>query len=151
MTPAERVVARFLEARKYTRPKNMIPVYNQDTERIVYVLPETLKDDSATYKKVPDSQLNTEGKPAPMRRPGQPHLPRKPKKPHKPEIPRDPPPAPIHPPIIRKPRLPPKEPKPVKLVKPPKVPEPSPPPKYKRVKKYLFAARVVEKFLATSP
>lgn len=146
-----RIVARFKEA--YKRPTNMVPVYNKDTERVVYVLPETLKDEAALYEKIPPSKLNTEGKPAPRRHPGQPHLPKKPKKPHKPEVPREPPPAPLHPPIPPKLRLPPKEPKPVKPVKPPKVPEPSPPQRYKKLKRYMYASekivlRVVQKFIA---
>ena len=151
MDLVHRVIARFLEG-KYTRPKNLVPAYNADKERIVYVLPETLKEDSSTYQKLPPSKLDTEKKPAPMQHPGQPHLPKKPKKPHKPEIPREPPPAPIHPPIPPKRRLPPKQPKPVKVLIPPKVPQPSPPPKYKKVDRYLFAEasmaqRVVEKYL----
>jgi hypothetical protein len=151
MDLVHRVIARFLEG-KYTRPKNMIPVYNTDKERIVYVLPETLQEEAGVYQKIPPSKLNTEGKPAPHRHPGQPHLPRKPKKPHKPEIVREPPPAPLHPPIPPKHVLPPKKPKPVKHVKPPKVPVPSPPQKYRKVKRYLYAddplaLRVVEKYL----
>lgn len=149
-----RVVERFLQARKYTNPTTEVPVFNTDTERVVYVLPETLKEEPGKYKKVPPSKLDTQGKPAP-RRPGQPHMPQKPKKPHQPEIPRDPPPAPIHPPVPPKKRLPPKQPKPVPELKPPKVPEPSPPHRWKKVKRILYAddplKRVVEKYLDQLP
>lgn len=149
---AERVAERW--ARKYTRPKNMVPVENKDTERIVYVLPETVLEEGGKYQKVPESKLDTSGKPAPLLHPGQPHLPQKPRKPHKPEIPRDPPPAPIHPPIPRKRVLPPKRPKPVKVVPPPKVPEPSKPKRWEKVKRFLQAydhdpmiSRVIERWL----
>ena len=145
---AYRVATRFDAA--YKRPTNMVPVENQDSERIVYVLPETLKEQPGEYKKIPESQLDTNGQPSHPRHPGQPELPRKPKKPHKPEIPRDPPPAPIHPPIPPKTVLPPKRPKPVKRVKPVKVPEPSPRPKWEKRKRFLHptaAERVAARFL----
>ena len=77
MSLADRVLSRYLEARRYTRPDNMVPVYNTDKERIVYVLPETIQEESGTYKRVPPSKLDTEGKPAPQRHPGQPRLPKK--------------------------------------------------------------------------
>lgn len=146
---SQRVVARYLGA--YKRPENMIPVENQDSERVVYVLPETLKEEPGKYKKVPESRLDTTGKPSHSRRPGQPRLPQKPRKPRKPEIPRDPPPAPIHPPVPPKPTLPAKRPKPVPHLKPPKVPEPSPKPKYEKRKRFLYptaSERIVEKYLA---
>jgi len=117
----------------------MVPVVKQDTGNIVYVLPETLKKEPGKYKRVPDSQLDSEDTPAPRRHPGQPRLPKKPKKPHKPEILRDPPPARIHPPIPPKAPLPAKRPRPVKPVKAPKVPEPSPQREFKKVKRYLAA------------
>lgn len=146
-----RIVARHLQGRKYTRPKNMVPVEDKETERTVYVLPETLQEEGGKYEKIPPSQLNTEGQPAPERRPGQPHLPRKPKKPHRPDITRDPPPAPVHPPIPPKERLPPKKPKPVPPLKPPKVPKPSEPQRWEREERYLHATeqnlRVVQKYL----
>ena len=93
---ARRVLARFLGAYKKRDP-NLVPVENTETERTVYVKPETLKAKPGKFKKVPESELNSEGKGAEPFHSGQPHLPRKPKKPHKPEIPREPPPAPIHP------------------------------------------------------
>jgi hypothetical protein len=146
---AERVLARYLAAYKKRDP-NLVPVENTKTERTVYVLPETLKEEPGRFKKIPESELDSDGNEAPMFHPGQPRLPKKPQKPRKPEIPRDPPPAPIHPPKPPKPNLPPKKPRPVKPVKPPKVPEPSPKPKYERREKYLYPgleARVVEKYL----
>lgn len=147
---ADKVAERW--AREYKRPDNMVPVKNKDTDRTVYVLPETIQEEGGLYQKIPESKLDTTGQPAPLLHPGQPHLPAKPKKPHKPEIPRDPPPAPIHPPVPRKHLLPPKRPKPVKPVSPPKVPEPSKPHRWKRVKQDLYASdplalRVVERWL----
>jgi hypothetical protein len=150
---ARRVAERFEEA--YDRPKNMVPVWNKDKERTVYVLPDTLKEEGGTYERLPANQLDSHGKPAPIYHPGQPQLPRKPKKPHKPHIYRTPPPAPIHPPIppIDRERLPPRKPRPVKPVKPPKVPRPPKPQKHKVVRKYLKADNaspetVLRKFLA---
>lgn len=159
---AERVVERFL-VEAYKRPKNMVPVWNKVKERTVYILPETMKEEGGIYEKLPDNELNSEGKPTVLRHPGQPHLPKKPKKPHKPPIKRKPVPAPPHPPLPpdkRKP-LPPKKPKPVphNYVKPPKVPHPPNIEDYKRVRRYLkaedldqeyfddMADRVLQKFL----
>jgi len=151
METARRVLARFLGAYKKRGP-DLVPVENTETERTVYVKPETLKKQPDRFKKIPESEMNTEGKPAEPFHSGQPHLPRKPRKPHKPEISRDPPPAPIHPPLPPKGELPPKKPKPVKPVKPPKVPKPPEKPEYERVEKYLrpgVEARVVEKYLTS--
>ncbi len=156
MSPEEqlvrRVAERFMEA--YKRPKNMVPVWNKVKERTVYVLPETMKEEGGIYEKLDPDDQNSEGKPAPLRHPGQPHLPRKPKKPHKPEINRKPLPAPLHPPLHPSDRknLPPKKPKPVPLVKPPKVPQPPKHQDFRKVKRYLHAddassERVVQKFL----
>ena len=149
---ARRVLARYLAAYKKRGP-GLVPVKNQETDRTVYVKPETLKDESGQFRKVPESQLDTTGKPSHPRHPGQPKLPAKPRKPHKPDISRDPPPAPIHPPVPPEPVLPPKKPKPVKPVPAPKVPGPDSPNEYKRVWKYMrptAAHRVLERFLTTS-
>lgn len=150
----DELVARVRDrwARRYTPPKETVPVYNHDG-KAVYVTPETLKKEPGKFRKIPDSELNDDGHLGNPRHPGQQHLPRKPKKPHKPEIERKPPPAPIHPPIPRRRPLPPKRPKPVPLVKPPKVPEPSPAREYKKVKRFLAnVQRVADRFLeAGSP
>lgn len=109
---ARRVVARYLEA------TNEVPVRNKDTGRIVYVTPETLREDGSRFESVSHDDLKPEhqrGKPTP---------PRKPKKPKRPHKPRDPIPIPKP---YAKPPLPPKIPKPVKrvpLVKPVPVVEP---------------------------
>lgn len=150
------VVARFLAS--YKRPDNMIPVWNRETERTVYVLPETLKEESGTYEKLDPDDLNSEGMPSFLRHPGQPQLPRKPKKPHKPKIPRKPLPAPLLPPMHPSDRknLPPRKPTLVKKVKPPKVPHMPNIEEYRRKKRYVqpvqasdnaTAERVVQKFL----
>lgn len=137
MDLVHRVAARFIEALRVAATTE-IPVINMDSERVVYVLPETLKQQPSDYKKLPPSKLDTEGKPAP-RRPGQPHMPEKPRKPYRPEIPREPPPARVHPPMPPKPRLPPKQPKPVPPLKPPKVPQPSAAREFKKVKRFLYS------------
>ncbi len=149
---ARRVAERFLEG--YKRPKNMVPVWNKDTERTVYVLPETLESEGGKYERLPADELDSQGKPTFLRHPGQPHLPRKPKKPHKPPIPRKPLPAPPHPPLHPSDRknLPPRKPKPVPKVKPPKVPQPPKHQDFRRVRRYLYAddanpERVLQKFL----
>jgi hypothetical protein len=153
MSLTERVVRRFLEA--YKRPDNMVPVWNTEKERTVYVLPETLKEEGGKYEKLDPDDTNSQGKPTYLRHPGQPQLPRKPKKPRKAPIERKPIPAPPHPPLHPSERknLPPRKPTPVKPVKPPKVPEPPKHQDFKKVKRYLKAddelsASVVQKFLA---
>lgn len=92
----ERVVARHLEARKH---KPLEPAINKKKDRVVYVLPETLKKDVSTYEAYPKDEkdhIKNRGKPQ------RPARPRKPKRPHKPEIPRAVEPAPLRPP--RKPQ-----------------------------------------------
>ena len=153
---ARRVAERFEEA--YDRPKNMVPVWNKDKERTVYVLPDTLKEEGGTYEKLNPDDLNSQGKPTYLRHPGQPQLPRKPKKPHKPKIPRKPLPAPLHPPIHPSDRknLPPRKPTRVKPVKPPKVPHVPNWEEFRRRKRYVqpvqaddaSAETVRRKFLA---
>lgn len=110
---ARRIVARYLEA------VQEIPVRNKETGRIVYVLPETLRDEPSRFQRISPAELELDER---QGRPAQPEKPRKPRKPHKP---RDP--IPIPPPYP-KPPLPPKLPKPPKRVKPVKpVPVPVPP------------------------
>jgi len=120
-----------------------IPVKNKDTDRTVYVLPETLKEHPGRFQKVPPDKA---GDP---RWRGKPKPPARPRKPEKPEVPRDPPPAPIRPPIKKKP---------VKLMKPVtevpevspmKVPEPSPPRRWKKLKRLQASEAVVERYLAS--
>lgn len=162
MTPEEellvaRVAERFL-LEAYKRPQNMVPVWNKEKERTVYVLPETMKEEGGVYEGLDEDELNSQGKPTFLRHPGQPQLPRKPKKPHKPKINRKPLPAPLHPPVhpSDRPNLPPRKPSRVKKVKPPKVPHPPKPEDFKRKKKYVSPRqaddaspeRVVQKFLA---
>jgi hypothetical protein len=150
-----RVAERF-RVEAYKRPKNMVPVWNKDKERTVYVLPETMKEEGGKYEKLPDNELDSQGKPTPLRHPGQPQLPKKPQKPHKPQIKRKPVPAPLHPPLlpIERRNLPPKKPKAVPHyhVKPPKVPHPPNTEDFKRVRRNLKAddavpERVLQKFL----
>lgn len=100
---ARRVVARYLEAAEKT------PVRNKDTGRIVYVTPETLREDGSRFEPASHDDLKPEhlrGKPTP---------PKKPHKPRKPHRPKDP--IPVPKPYV-KPPLPPKIPKPVKPVRP---------------------------------
>jgi len=131
------------------------PVYNRDKDRVVYVLPETLKERADTYEKMPESELGHDKKvdpKGPRRR--QVQLPEKPQKPHKPEIDRNPPPRPIKPPHPEREPLSPKEPTPVKPVTAPKLPEPSKPHKDKGLKRDFkaeeMAFRVVQRYTWTS-
>lgn len=135
-TLALRIAARWAKKRQ-----KEVPVVNKDKERVVYVLPETVTEESETYQKVPPSRLDSDGHidpHAPRRR--QQHLPVKPQRPHRPEIPRVPPPSPPHPPMAPKPPMAPRKMKPVRHLKPPKVPKPLEPNKYKRVKRYMQGA-----------
>ncbi len=112
---AYRVVTRYLEARS----KDLVPARNKETGRLVYVLPETLKQDSSRFERVSPDEIKPEGfehRPRP---------PKQPAKPDKPHVPRDP--------LPMRPRYP-KPPQPVKLPKPPRlrkpvkpVPVPEPP------------------------
>jgi hypothetical protein len=129
---AHKVASRFLAKEKE------IPVENQETGRIVYVLPETLEKEPSLYKRIPE---NKAGDP---RWRGKSKPPRRPKKPHRPEIPRDTPPAPVRPPIPPKRVKPPKPVKPVPPLKGPKVPEPSPARKWKKIKRFLSAESTEE-------
>lgn len=107
-----RVLARHLKAKS-----REVPVRNRDLDRVVWVLPETLKEHSSEYEKVNPRDLER-----PSRR-GKPTLPHKPKKPRPSRVHKDPIPSPVKPPIpdpLPKPPIPVKR---VKLVKPPKVPE----------------------------
>src|SRR5271165_6813437 len=96
----ERVVVRHLEARNQ---KPLEPAINKEKDRVVYVLPETLHEDSSTYESYPNDEkdhIKNKGKPQ------RPERPRKPKRPKKPEIPRGTTPAPLHPPRRPQPALP---------------------------------------------
>ncbi len=114
---AHRVAARFLAREEE-------PAYNRKKDRVVYILPETLKARPDTYEKVPDDEkdhIEDKGKPEKPKKPRPPHHP------HKPEIPRAQTPAPVRPPKpvpIPPPLKPVKPIKPIKLVKPPTPPEP---------------------------
>lgn len=123
------IVERILLA--YKKRKKGLPVRNKDTDRVVYVQPETLKERSTDFEKVPPDEV---GDP---RYRGKAKPPARPEKPHKPEIPRDPPPSPLQYPQLPKPVKPPKPVKEVPPLKPPKVPEPSKKPKYERRKQWL--------------
>lgn len=99
---------------------NEVPVKNKDTGRTVYVLPETLQEESERFETIPPNEA---GDP---RYRGKPKPPRRPRKPERSRIPIDPPPAPIKPPLREKGPTPVKTVEPVPLLKNPKVPEPSP-------------------------
>lgn len=143
MELVERIVARYLEARNH-KPK--VPAINKKKDRVVYVLPETLKEDSATYEKFPaDKEDHVKNKGKPQR----PQRPRKPQKPRKPEIPRATVPAPVRPPHRSMPIVPvPPVPK-VKRVPPAKDPMPSDKRKWnvRKTRPGDVTARVVERFL----
>lgn len=94
-----------------------MPVFNKRKKRVVHVLPETLKDESETYERIPEDEndhVMNRGKPRKPRRPA------KPRKPHRPEIPRAVTPAPRKPP---RPVKPVKPVKPVPILKPLKLPK----------------------------
>ncbi len=122
---------------------------NVNLDRVVYVVPETLKDNPGKYKKIPPSELNDSGHLGDPKHPGQPSQAKRPQKPHRPAIERDPPPARIHPPIPAHPPEPAKRPKPVPPLKLPKVPEPDKPQEWKKEKRYLSASvvRVMARWL----
>jgi hypothetical protein len=106
---------------------NEVPAKNRDTGRIVWVLPETLRDNPGKFQKPrPDEDPTNEG----------PKPPAKPAKPRRPRIPLDPPPAPIKPPEPPEVPEPPKIPSVPEPADPPKVPKPSPHRKWKIKKKY---------------
>lgn len=121
---AHRVVARYLAAVEAEKGKGKVPVRNKDTGRLVYVLPETMQEESSRFERATREDLQPEGykhRPTP---------PKQPPKPDKPHVPRDPIPVP---PKYPKPPQPVKLPKPPKLrgpVKPVPVPEPPKPRKY---------------------
>jgi len=140
---ARSVIARFL-----SEAAEKEPAWNKKKDRVVYVLPETLQEESSTYKDIPEDRehhVETRGKPRKPRRP------KKPRKPDKPEIPRGTTPAPIKPPVVPRP-VPKLKPVPrVKPVKPVKLPTPTDKPrKWKIIRKKKVAARVVvQRYLAT--
>lgn len=111
-----RVVARFLSS-----AKDEVPVYNKEYEEVVWVLPETLKDNPSKYKPVREEDLKP-----PVKR-GKPPFPKKPRKPDKPDYHHDTIPAPVKPPIPKKPLPPPRpptRPDPERLIpKPPHPPQ----------------------------
>lgn len=116
MDPARRVLYRYLAAKA-----KEIPVRNKETGRIVYVLPETLKERPGDFEKVPLDKVD------PPHLEGKPDQADKPRKPSRPYVPRDPLPRPEKLPKPKKPKKPIKPPKLVKPVKP--VPVPRPPKK----------------------
>ena len=114
MNLVERIVIRHI-----TAEEQKIPAWSKEKDRVVYVLPETLKSESETYERIPEENTHHIEEHGKARSPKKPHVP----KVHKPEVPRALTPAPIKPP------QPPKPPKPVPHlkpheIKPPKVPEP---------------------------
>ena len=120
---------------------NTVPALNKDTGRVVWVLPETLKDHPERFQRVPKEQAGD---------PRYRHKPPPPSKPRRPRPPRDPKLVPDAPVAVR-PRV-----KPVKPVKPvPSVPkvkpvQPALPPTQRKVKKpkrLMQAARVVSRWL----
>lgn len=115
---SERVAARFMARKK---PK-LEPAINKEKDRMVYVLPKTVEQDSSTYEKVPeDSKDHIKNKGKPQR----PVRPEKPRRPKKPEIPRGVDPAPQRPARRPVPALP-VPPIPHNYIKPvPKVKSPS--------------------------
>lgn len=141
----ERVLARHLQAKA---PE--IPTFNRKKDRVVYVLPDTLKEKSDTYEKIPEDKtdhVEHKGKPE------MPAKPQKPRHPHKPTLPRGLGPAPIRPPIPPVPIKPVDPVKPVKPIPPVKTPEPPKKPRKWELKKpkpsdVLKAAHVVERYLA---
>lgn len=143
------VVARFLSAKGQGKAKTKeIPVRNRDTGRIVYVVPETMKEDSSRFETVSPEDLKPPShrhKPTPARRP---------QKPRKPHIEHEPIPVPVPYQHAPDPPKPAKTPKPVQRVKPIKIPEPPEPVKHPLIpgrKQYRkIAERVVERVLADS-
>jgi hypothetical protein len=125
---AQRIADRW--ARKDKKRTKGIPVRNKETDRTVYILPETLKDDPSRFEKL---RPTTVGDP---RWRGKPKPPAKPVKPTKPEVPRDPPQAPIRPAIPKKRIKPTKRVTRVPEVKTPKVPVPSEPHRWKKEKRF---------------
>jgi hypothetical protein len=109
-----------LRQRVLDRWAKEIPVKNKETDRTVYVLPETLKEQPDRFQKLRPNEVGD------VRWRGKSKPPRFPKRPERAEIPRDPPPAPIRLPKLPKPIKPPKPVKIVPMLKPPKIPKPSP-------------------------
>lgn len=107
-----RVVARYLES------VEEIPVRNKDLDRIVWILPETMKEEPGTYQRVNKRDL------LPIHKRDKPRQPEKPQKPHRPRWHRDTIPAPVKPPVPPKPIKPPRPVKPLKPLKRPPRPEP---------------------------
>lgn len=137
---AQRIVDRWA----YTKRTKGVPVLNKDTDRTVYVLPETLQKEPDRFEKVPP---DTVGDP---RWRGKPKPPSRPAKPVKPEVPRDPPPAPVRPQIRkRKVKLVERVPE-IPQVEAPKVPVPSKPHRWKKVKPITASAvAIVDRYLAS--
>lgn len=150
---ARRVLARFVGATSGQTDKKEVPVVHQPSGRIVYVLPETLKKDPSTYKRIAPEQDRD-------------HRPTKPKQPAMPRRPdRSPPPRDPHPrlppyPAVPKPQDPPAATKPLKRpkpLKPQKVPEPTEPRKRvvipnkpKTPKEAALILRVASRYVAVS-
>lgn len=119
-----RVVARYLAA-KGERGKDTLPVQNKDTGRVVYVLPETLKEEPSRWDRISPEKPHPEGEPR-----KQPERARKPRKPRKPHVPKPVVPIPVP---YQRPPLPIKHLKPPKRVRPVgPVPVPEPPEPYKK-------------------
>ena len=115
---ARRVVARYLGETVITE-ESQVPVRNRETSRIVYVLPDTLRDEPERFERITPDEADPHDTSRRPRRPA------KPKKPRKPYWHRDPIPIPVR---YLKPPQPLKRIKPVPLVKPVKpVPIPEPP------------------------
>ena len=129
--------------RKYKKREDGVPVKNKDTERTVYVLPETLKKHPDEFTRVPEDKA---GDP---RWRGKPKPPRQPEGPEKPEVPREAPPAPIRPQQEKEPVSQMKEVNEVQPVKPMKEPTPSPPRRWKQPKKFqpTAAESVLRRYL----
>ncbi len=85
---ARRVVARYLGETVITE-ESQVPVRNRETGRIVYVLPETLRDEPERFEHITPDEADPHDR---FRRP---HKPQKPRKPHKPYWHRDPIPIPV--------------------------------------------------------
>lgn len=113
MMSVDRIIARYIRATEE------VPVRNKELDRIVWVLPETLREDSSKYERINPRDLID-----PQKR-GKPKPPQKPRKPSRPTWHKVTLPAPVKPPIRPKPVKPPA---PVKHLKPLKpIPIPVPP------------------------
>jgi hypothetical protein len=145
MSP-DRVVERYILARQGKPRQKEIPVRNRDTGRIVYVVPETLKEETTRFETVTQDDLKP---PASRHKPTQARKPRKPDRPHRPEAPIPVPKPYLKPPQPPKPAKTPKPVKPLKPIEPMKVPEPVKHPLIPGRKQYRkIAERVVDRFLS---